>query len=66
MKIGICKLCLQKKKLCRKSHIIPSFHYKLLYGKNKKLIYVSSEGVKIRHNSEYEITFYAKNAMERL
>jgi hypothetical protein len=33
-----CKLCLQEKPLIRKSHLIPNFMYKGMFGKNKKLI----------------------------
>ncbi len=54
MKKGICKLCLQEKELCRKSHIIPRFHYKFLYGPNNKLVYLNSQKAEVRYNSEYE------------
>jgi len=54
MKTGICKLCLQKKELCKESHIIPDFHYKFLYGKNKELVYVNNKKVERRYNGEYE------------
>jgi len=52
--MGICKLCLQKRKLCKKSHIIPKFHYKFLYGSNNKLIYLNFKKLQVRYNSEYE------------
>lgn len=55
MKTGVCKLCLEARKLCDKSHIIPDFLYKYLYGENKKLVYLHSDrGVSFRYNSEYE------------
>lgn len=55
MKAGICKLCLQEKNLCDKSHIIPDFLYKYLYGENKKLIYlISGQSALFKYNSEYE------------
>lgn len=55
MKTSICKLCLQEKKLCNKSHIIPDFLYKYLYGENKKLVYLTSgQNALFKYNSEYE------------
>lgn len=66
MKVGICKLCLQKKELCRKSHIIPSFHYKFLYGPNKKLIYLNSRKSEVRYNSEYESDILCRRCDEEV
>jgi hypothetical protein len=40
-KFGICKLCLQQKKLCR-SHILPEFLYKSLYDENHKYHVISN------------------------
>lgn len=54
MKIGICKLCFQKKNLCKKSHIIPDFHFKFLYGPNNKLVYLNPKKSQVKYNSEYE------------
>lgn len=55
MKTGVCKLCLETKKLCDRSHIIPDFLYKYLYGENKKLVYLhSNRGISFKYNSEYE------------
>ena len=64
MKTGICKLCLQEKALCRESHIIPSFHYKFLYGHNNELIYLNSQKAEVRYNSEYESDILCKECEE--
>lgn len=54
MKKGQCKLCLKTKNLCRESHIIPKFLYKLLKGENNLLIFVNNEQTQRRYNGEYE------------
>lgn len=67
MKTGVCKLCLKTKKLCDKSHIIPGFLYKYLYGENKKLVYLhSDQGVSFRYNSEYEGGILCQACDERI
>lgn len=54
MKKGACKLCLQEKLLCRESHIIPRFLYKMLAGKNNSLVFITERNARTRYNSEYE------------
>jgi hypothetical protein len=54
MKTGICKLCLQKRNLCNKSHIFPDFHFKFLYGSDHALVFLNYKKSEIRYNSEYE------------
>ncbi|HEU0080827.1 MAG TPA: hypothetical protein VFQ72_02290 [Candidatus Paceibacterota bacterium] len=54
MKEGTCKLCLEYKKLCKESHIIPKSLYRLLAGENNQLIYINEEKSKPKYNSEYE------------
>ena len=61
MKKGQCKLCLENKNLCSKSHIIPKFLYKLLTGENNSLIFVDNKQAKLRYNSEYESNILCKN-----
>ena len=61
MKIGCCKLCLKEKELCRESHIIPDFHYKILYGLNNQLLYFGPTGKRLKYNSEYEANILCKN-----
>ena len=54
MQKGVCKLCLEYKDLCKESHIIPKFLYKLLAGKNNLLVYLDTKRAHFKHNSEYE------------
>ncbi len=61
MRKGICKLCLKNEYLCRESHIIPSFLYKILYGPNKSLVFVDKNQSKTKYNSEYESDILCKN-----
>ncbi|MDB5131673.1 MAG: hypothetical protein JWR02_1422, partial [Mucilaginibacter sp.] len=36
-----CQLCLQEKKLLKKSHIIPNFLYKRLFGEDHRLVNIN-------------------------
>ena len=40
---GICKLCGEENKLCKKSHIIPNFMYKDLFDTNNRMHQIQSE-----------------------
>ncbi|MFA5172815.1 MAG: hypothetical protein WC435_00220 [Candidatus Paceibacterota bacterium] len=61
MKRGQCKLCLQIKDLCKESHIIPSFLYKLLAGKNSLLVFLDKIAARFRYNGEYERNILCEN-----
>lgn len=54
MKNGVCKLCLEEKGLCKESHIIPRFLYKLLSGENSLLVFLDKIVARFRYNGEYE------------
>ena len=54
MKKGQCKLCLENKLLCKESHIIPKFLYKLLFEKNNFLIFLDKIAAHFRYTGEYE------------
>lgn len=54
MKVGLCKLCLKQKELCKESHIIPRFLYKFLTGENNELVYLDKNRAQSKYNSEYE------------
>jgi hypothetical protein len=54
MKEGVCKLCLQRKELCRESHIIPRFMYRFLTGENNSMVYVDTHRTRTKFNGEYE------------
>jgi hypothetical protein len=58
-----CKLCLQEKPLLKKSHIIPNFLYKSLFGADHKLVNVNLSNLK-----EYNYThsgYYDKDILCR-
>ncbi|WP_152542142.1 hypothetical protein [Pedobacter sp. V48] len=42
----LCRLCLQEKPLLKKSHIIPNFMYKGIFGKDHKVVNVSMDNLK--------------------
>jgi hypothetical protein len=61
MKRGQCKLCLQTKDLCKESHIIPRFLYKLLAGENSLLVFLDKIASRFRYNGEYEGNILCEN-----
>lgn len=55
MKEGICKLCLERKPLCKESHIYPKFTYRMLKdGPNGMAYYHPGKKVERKFNGEYE------------
>src|ERR1700722_9313027 len=64
----ICKLCLQNKKLLKKSHIIPDFMYKELYDKHHRIYsfnpmeMVNNTGkIKLHQSGVYEGNILCEN-----
>jgi len=41
----ICKLCLEEKPLLKKSHIIPNFMYKGIFGQEKKIVQINTDNL---------------------
>lgn len=61
MDIGICKLCLEKKELLSKSHIISDLLYKSMYNKNHELIAINSAN--IRNHKKMNSGYYEANIL---
>lgn len=66
MQKGKCRLCLHNKDLCKKSHIIPKFLYKLLTGGNNKIVCIDSERSYFKYNSEYEGNILCEDCDSRI
>ena len=48
--VGMCRLCREKKKLCKKSHIIPNFMYQALFDEKNRIHLIKSEVGKIKQS----------------
>lgn len=56
MNEGVCRLCLNRRKLCNKSHIIPEFMYRDLFDEKHRVISLSREDKKqeFKQSGEHE------------
>jgi hypothetical protein len=61
MQKGTCKLCLEYKDLCKKSHVIPKFLYKLLTDEKNMIVYLDKTKPQFKYNSEYEANILCEN-----
>jgi len=52
--MSICKLCLKKKDLIKKSHIIPGFMYQYLYDAKHRIIFTNTRFLLIVYRLLFE------------